>query len=84
MGVSNVVKKGKNQTLSISLFHILQGEHLLKQKVVILKIREWKFKGNIARNAIFEGRLGPNFCMIRVKMAKKLITFKNFTLITQS
>ena len=70
MGVSNVVKKGKNQTLSISLFHILHGEQLLKQEVVILKILEWKFKANITRNAIFEGRLGSNFCTIRVTMAK--------------
>ena len=31
---------------------------------------EWKFKANIARNATFEGCLGPNFCLIWSKMAK--------------
>ena len=39
---------------------------------------------NIARNGTFEGCLGPNFCPIWVKNFKKLIIFKNFTLVSQS
>ena len=77
-------KKVKKQVLSISSLHILHGEYLLKQKVVIAKTLEWKFKAYIARNATFKGRLGPNFCLIWVKNGKKLIIFKNFTLLSQS
>ena len=51
----NVVKKVKKQALSISFFHILHGEYLLKQKVVVVLTPEWKFKANIAANATFEG-----------------------------
>ena len=80
----DVAKKVKKQALSISFFHILHGEYLLKQKVVVVKILEWKFKVNIARNATFEGRLGSNFCPIWVKNGKKLIIFKNITLVSQS
>ena len=75
----NVVKKVKKQVLSAGFFHILHGEYLLKQKVVVVQILEWKFKANIARNATFEGCLGPNFCQIWVKNGKKLIIFKSFT-----
>ena len=80
----NVVKKVKKQALSIRFFHILHGEYLLKQKVVVVQTLEWKFKANIARNATFKGLLGPNFCPIWVKHEKKLIIFKNFTLVSQS
>ena len=80
----NVVKKVKKHALSVSFFHILHGEYLLMQKVGVVKILEWKFKANIAENATFEGRLGPNFCQIWVKNGKKLIIFKNFTLVSQS
>ena len=80
----NVVKKVKKQVLSTGFFHILHGEYLLKQKVVVVQTLEWKFKANIARNATSEGRLGPNFCPIWVKNGKKLIIFKNFTLVSQS
>ena len=80
----NVVKKVKKQALSISFFHILHGEYLLKQKVVVVQILEWKFKANRARNVTFQGRLGSNFCPIWVKNGKKLIIFKNFTLVSQS
>ena len=80
----DVAKKVKKQALSISFFHILHEEYLLKQKVVVVKILEWKFKINIARNATFEGRLGSNFCPIWVKNGKKLIIFKNITLVSQS
>ena len=45
------MKKVKKQALSLSVFHILHGEYVLKQKVVVLQILEWKFKANIARNA---------------------------------
>ena len=34
-------------------FHILLGEYLLKQKVVVVKPSEWKFMAIIARNAKF-------------------------------
>ena len=60
----NVVKKVKKQGLSISLFHIPHGEYLVKQKVVVAQILEYKFKANIARNATSEGCLGPYFCPI--------------------
>ena len=55
---SNVVKKVKKRALSIVFFffHILHGEYPLKQKLVVAKTSEWKFKANIARNATFEGR----------------------------
>ena len=42
----NFMKKVKKQTLSIMFFHILHGEYLLKQKVVLVQILEWKFKAN--------------------------------------
>ena len=48
---SNVVERLKKLALSISLFHVLQGEYILKQKVVVVETPEWKFKANIARNA---------------------------------
>ena len=80
----NVVKKVKKQALPISFFHILHGEYLLKQKVVVAQTPEWKFKTNIARNATSEGYLGPNYNLIWVKNGKKLIIFKNFALVSQS
>ena len=52
----NVVKKVKKWALLIAFFHILHGEYLLKQKIVVLQTSEWKFKENIARNNTFEGR----------------------------
>ena len=69
----NVVKKVKKRALSIGFFHILHGEYLLKQKVVVVQTPEWKCKANIARNATFEGRLGPNFCP--VSLLKTLLLF---------
>ena len=42
----SAVKKVKKQALSVSFFHILLGEYPLKQKVVVVKIFEWKFKVN--------------------------------------
>ena len=45
---------------------------------------EQKFKANIARNATFQGGLGPNFFTIWVKNSKKVIIFKNFALFSQS
>ena len=67
--------------LSIGLFYILNGEYLLKQKVVVVQTPVWKFKVNIGREATFERRLGPNFCPVMVKNGKKLIIFKNFALV---
>ena len=54
--MSNVVKKVKKQAISLGFFHILLGEYLLKQKVVVIKSPEWKFMAIIARNAKFKGR----------------------------
>ena len=51
---------------------------------MVIQILEWKFKANVARNATFEGCLGPNFRPIWVKNGKKLIIFKNITLVSQS
>ena len=64
----NVVEKVKKQALPISFFHILHGEY--KQKEMMAQILVWKFKANIARNASFEDRLGPDFCLIWVKNGK--------------
>ena len=41
--------------LLIVFFHILHGEYLLKQKIVVLQTYERKYKENIARNVTFEG-----------------------------
>ena len=51
--MSNVVKKVKKQAISLGFFHILLGECLLKQKVVVLKPPEEKYMAIIARNAKF-------------------------------
>ena len=52
--MSNVVKKVKEQANIIRFFHILFGEYHLKQKVVVVKLPEWKFKAIIARNSKFK------------------------------
>ena len=49
-------KKVKKLALSIGFSHILHGEYILKQEVVVVQTPEWKFKANIARNATFQGR----------------------------
>ena len=46
--MSNVVKKVKKQVISLGFFHILLGEYLVKQKVVVVKPPEWKFMAIIA------------------------------------
>ena len=46
------MKKVKKQA-SLGFFHMLLGEYLLKQKVVVTKPPEWKFIAIIARNAKF-------------------------------
>ena len=53
---SNVVKKVKKLALSIHFSHTSHGEYMLKQEVVVAQTPGWKFKANIARNAIFQGR----------------------------
>ena len=52
---SNVVKNVTKQALSLGFFHILLGEYLLKQKLVVVKSPEWKCMAIIARNAKFKG-----------------------------
>ena len=47
-------------------------------KVVVVQTPEWKFKTNIAGNATFKGRLGPNFSPIWVKNGKKTDYFQEF------
>ena len=59
--MSNVVKKVKKQAISLSFFHILLGEYLLKQKVVDVKLPERKFMVVIARNAKFGSRMGNDW-----------------------
>ena len=51
---SNVVKKVRKLALPIHFSHILHREYISKQEVVVVQIPEWKFKANIARNAIFQ------------------------------
>ena len=50
----DVLKKSKDTDIINIFFHNLHGEYLLKQKAVVVKILEWKFKANIARNVSFE------------------------------
>ena len=42
--------------LSIGFPHILLGEYILNQEVVVVQTPEWKFMPNIARNVTFQGR----------------------------
>ena len=44
----------KKQAISLGFFHILLGEYLLKQIVVVLKPPEWKFMTIIARMSTFK------------------------------
>ena len=78
--------KVRKQALSISFFHILHGEYLLKENVVVVQTPEWKFKAKIATNAThkLKDQIGPNLCPIWVKNGQKLIILKNFTLFSQS
>ena len=52
LGPVNVVKKVKKLALSIGFSHILHGEYILKQEVVVVETPET----NIARNATSQGR----------------------------
>ena len=61
-----VKKVPKENKLSIGFSHILQGKYILKHKVVV--VQTWK-------------TLGPNFCSTWVKNGRKVIIFKNFTLV---
>ena len=49
------MKKVKKLALSIAFSHILHGQYILKQEVVVVQTTEWKFKANVGRNATFEG-----------------------------
>ena len=51
---------------------------------MIVHTPEWKFMANIARDATFEGSLGPIFFRFGSKSGKKLIISKNFNLVSQS
>ena len=68
---SNVVKKVKKQALSFGYFHILLGEYLLKQKLVVVKPPKWKSMAIIARNAISKGHQGQIFVRFGSTMVKK-------------
>ena len=50
-------KKVKKLTLSIGFSHILHGEYILKQEVVVVQTPEQKFKAIIATNTTFQGNL---------------------------
>ena len=52
--MSNVMKEVNKLALSIGFFHILHGEYILKQEVLVAKTPKWKSKANIARNVTFE------------------------------
>ena len=52
---SNVLKKVKKLALSIAFFHILHGEYLLNEKLVVQQTPKWKFKAVIAKNVTFDG-----------------------------
>ena len=49
-----------------------------------IKPPKQKFMAIIAKNAKFKGRYSQIFAQFVSKMAKKLIIFKNFTLVSQS
>ena len=51
--MSNIVKKVKKQVISLGFFHILLGDYILKQEVVVVKPPEWKFMAIIAKNDKF-------------------------------
>ena len=78
---SNVVKKIKKLALSISLFHILHGEYLLKQKVVVVQTPEWKFKANMLHVKDVRAKFFSDFGQ---QWQKKLIIFENFILVSWS
>ena len=50
-------KKVKKLAISILIGFsiILHGEYILKEEAAVVQTAEWKFKANIARNAIFQG-----------------------------
>ena len=45
--------KETGNIVNFFFLHILLGEYLLKQKLVVVKPPEWKFMAIIARNATF-------------------------------
>ena len=51
--MSNVVKKGKKQVISLRFFSYFSWDYLLKQEVVVVKPPESKFIAIIARNIEF-------------------------------
>ena len=63
-------KKVKKLELSIGFSHILHGEYILKQKVVIVQTPEWEFKANIPKKYHISRTLGPNFCPNWVRNGK--------------
>ena len=49
---------------------------------MVLETPEWKFKSNKLEMSHFEGHLGQMFCPMWVKNGKKMIIFKNFSLVS--
>ena len=74
-------EKSKETGNIIRFFHISLGDYLLKQKAVVVKSSEWEFMAIIAINA--KGCQGQILARFGSKMAKKLIIFNNFTLVSQ-
>ena len=48
-------KKSKEMGIINRFLHILHGQYLWQQKVVVAQIPEWKFEANRDRNATSEG-----------------------------
>ena len=53
---SNVVKKSKETGIINRFFSYFAQAIHFKARRVVMQTPEWKFKANIARNAIFQGR----------------------------
>ena len=51
--VQRCEKSKETGNINFFFLHILLGEYLLKQKLVVVKPPEWKFMAIIARNATF-------------------------------
>ena len=52
--MSNVVRKVKEQAISLGVFHILLRDYLLKHEAVVVKPPEWKFRAIVAKNTTFK------------------------------
>ena len=79
----NVVKKVKKKVILV-FFSYFTWDYLLKQEAVVLKPPKWKFVTIIAKNTKFKECYCQIFARFGSKIAKKLIIFNIFTLVSQS